>query len=83
MAEVVVLESETDAGILAAASIRRLISQKPDAVLGLATGSTPMSLYRALAESLRADPLDVSQVRGFALDEYVGLPATTPRATAP
>jgi len=80
LAEVVVLESETDAGVLAAASIRRLISQKPDAVLGLATGSTPMSTYRALAESLRADPLDVSQVRGFALDEYVGLPAGHPES---
>ncbi|MCU1445324.1 glucosamine-6-phosphate deaminase [Cryobacterium sp.] len=80
MAEVVVLDTETEAGILAAASIRRLISQKPDAVLGLATGSTPMSLYSALAESLRADPLDVSRVRGFALDEYVGLPAGHPES---
>jgi glucosamine-6-phosphate deaminase len=80
LAEVVVLESETDAGVLAAASIRRLISQKPDAVLGLATGSTPMSLYTALAESLRRDPLDVSRVRGFALDEYVGLPDGHPES---
>ncbi|TFD94806.1 glucosamine-6-phosphate deaminase [Cryobacterium lactosi] len=80
MAEVVVLESETDAGVLAAASIRRLISQKPEAVLGLATGSTPMPLYRALAESFRTDPLDVSAVRGFALDEYVGLPSGHPES---
>lgn len=80
MAEVVVLASETDAGVLAAASIRTLISRKPDAVLGLATGSTPLSLYRALAESLRSDPLDVSGVRGFALDEYVGLPAGHPES---
>lgn len=80
MAEVVVLESETHAGIIAAASIRALISQKPNAVLGLATGSTPIPLYLALAESLRQDPLDVSQVRGFALDEYVGLPSGHPES---
>ena len=80
MAEVVVLESETNAGIIAAASIRALISQKADAVLGLATGSTPMSLYSALADSLRQDPLDVSRVRGFALDEYVGLPSGHPES---
>jgi glucosamine-6-phosphate deaminase len=80
VAEVVVLDTETDAGILAATSIRALISTKPDAVLGLATGSTPVSLYRALAESLRADPVDVARVRGFALDEYVGLPSGHPES---
>jgi glucosamine-6-phosphate deaminase len=80
LAEVIVVDSETHAGILAAASIHNLISTKPDAVLGLATGSTPLSLYSALAESLRRDPLDVSRVRGFALDEYVGLPTGHPES---
>jgi glucosamine-6-phosphate deaminase len=80
LAEVIVVDSETHAGILAAASIRGLISTKPDAVLGLATGSTPLSLYSALADALRRDPLDVSRVRGFALDEYVGLPAGHPES---
>ena len=80
MAEVVVVPTETEAGRIAAASIRALISQKPDAVLGLATGSTPVSLYRALAESLARDPLDVSRLRGFALDEYVGLPSGHPES---
>ncbi len=80
MAEVVILENETAAGILAAAAIRDLIDRRPDAVLGLATGSTPLSVYSALAESLRLDPLDVSRVRGFALDEYVGLPEGHPES---
>ncbi|MFT2815341.1 glucosamine-6-phosphate deaminase [Leifsonia sp. A12D58] len=80
MAEVVVVENELAAGALIAASIRDLIAQKPDAVLGLATGSTPLSVYRALAASLVSDPLDVSRVRGFALDEYVGLPAGHPES---
>ena len=75
MAEIVVVDSKQAAGELVASKIRRLIEAKADTVLGLATGSTPLSVYAALAESLRANPLDVSRVRGFALDEYVGMPA--------
>ncbi|TFC26518.1 glucosamine-6-phosphate deaminase [Cryobacterium sp. TMT2-18-3] len=80
MAEVVFVDSEAAAGTLAAASIRALITRKPDAVLGLATGSTPLSVYAALAASLAENPMDVSRVRGFALDEYVGLPADHPES---
>ena len=74
------MDSEAAAGTLVAASIRSLIEIKPDAVLGLATGSTPLSVYTALAQSLAEDPIDVSRVRGFALDEYVGLPAGHPES---
>ena len=49
-------------------------------MLGLATGSTPLSVYAALAASLAENPMDVSRVRGFALDEYVGLPADHPES---
>ena len=80
MAEVVVVDSEAAAGILAAASIRALIEKNPETVLGLATGSTPLSVYAALAASFAADPIDVSRVRGFALDEYVGLPSGHPES---
>ena len=54
------MDSEAAAGTLVAASIRSLIEIKPDAVLGLATGSTPLSVYTALAQSLAEDPIDVS-----------------------
>lgn len=80
MAEVVVVESAASAGELVAASLRTLIEAKPDAVLGLATGSTPLPVYSALAASVRRKPLDVTLVRGFALDEYVGLPAGHPES---
>jgi glucosamine-6-phosphate deaminase len=80
LAEVVVVENESAAGILIANSIRDLMSSKPDAVLGLATGSTPLPIYKALAQSLADNPIDVSRVRGFALDEYVGLPAGHPES---
>jgi glucosamine-6-phosphate deaminase len=78
--EVVVVANKEAAGELIAGAMRSLIEVKPDAVLGLATGSTPVPIYRALARSLAADPLDVSRVRGFALDEYVGLPAGHPES---
>jgi glucosamine-6-phosphate deaminase len=80
MAEVVFVESEAAAGTLVTESIRSLILRKADAVLGLATGSTPLSVYAALAESFTSDPIDVSRVRGFALDEYVGLPPDHPES---
>lgn len=76
MAEVVILPSAAEAGELAASGIAALTARKPDAVLGLATGSTPLSTWRALA----ARGLDLSRVRGFALDEYVGLPAGHPES---
>lgn len=71
MAEIVILESAAKAGALVADEIARLIAQRPDTVLGLATGSTPVPVYQALRTSLAG--VDVSQVRGFALDEYVGI----------
>jgi glucosamine-6-phosphate deaminase len=72
MAEVVIVRDRAAAGALVADSIAALIRSRPDAVLGLATGSTPLPVYEALRERLAG--VDLSQVRGFALDEYVGLP---------
>ena len=76
MAEVVIVDSADAAGEVAADLIQKLVVAKPEAVLGLATGSTPLSTWRALA----ARRLDLSRVRGFALDEYVGLPAGHPES---
>ena len=47
----------------------------PDSVLGLATGSTPVGLYRCLVERFKAGELDFSGVKSVNLDEYLGLPA--------
>ena len=46
---------------------------KPDAVLGLATGSSPLGIYRQLIEWYHKGDIDFSQVRTVNLDEYVGL----------
>lgn len=78
MAEVVIVPDRAAAGELVAAEIVRVLSRHPEAVLGLATGSTPLPVYDALRE--RVGDLDLSLVRGFALDEYVGLPAGHPES---
>ncbi|MES2572819.1 MAG: glucosamine-6-phosphate deaminase, partial [Verrucomicrobiota bacterium] len=51
---------------------------KPASVLGLATGSTPVGLYRELIALYRDGLLDFSHASSFNLDEYVGLPAGHP-----
>lgn len=80
MAEVAIVADADEAGELVAESIVSLLRSKPDLVLGLATGSTPLSSYRALAHRIRHERIDVRGVRGFALDEYVGLPAGHPQS---
>jgi glucosamine-6-phosphate deaminase len=76
MAEVVIVRDPAEGGELGAELIARLVARKPDAVLGLATGSTPLPVWEALA----ARSLDLGRVRGFALDEYIGLPAGHPES---
>jgi glucosamine-6-phosphate deaminase len=78
MAEVIIVASPEDAGALVADEIARLIRGRADTVLGLATGSTPLPVYEALRPRLGG--VDVSQVRGFALDEYVGLDPAHPQS---
>jgi glucosamine-6-phosphate deaminase len=53
---------------------------KPNLVLGLATGSTPIGLYQELIQRCREDGLDFSKVTTFNLDEYVGLPPDHPQS---
>ncbi len=60
----------------AAAVIADVLNAKPNAVLGLATGSSPLGLYRELIRMHRDEGLNFSQVTTFNLDEYVGLPGT-------
>jgi glucosamine-6-phosphate deaminase len=64
----------------AARIVAELIRRKPTAVLGLATGSTPVGLYHALVRIARDEQLDVSRITTFNLDEYEGLAATHPQS---
>ena len=80
MAEIIIVNNEAEAGELYGRCVADLIKTKPNAVLGLATGSSPLAAYRALAAIVKKESVDVSQVRGFALDEYIGLPLTHPES---
>lgn len=63
-----------DLSRVAANLIGAQIIQKPDSVLGLATGSSPIGTYRRLVEGYNNGDLDFSQIRTVNLDEYRGLP---------
>jgi glucosamine-6-phosphate deaminase len=68
--EIIIQPDAEAATAVATRIVAHLLREKPNAVLGLATGSTPLLLYRALARL----KLDWGKVTTFNLDEYVGLP---------
>ncbi len=69
-------ETAEEAGKKAAEVIASLVKEKPDCVLGLATGSSPIGMYTALAEKCKAGEISFKRVKSANLDEYVGLPKT-------
>ncbi len=76
--EVIISADPESASSRAAKHIARLVRTKPEAVLGLATGSTPLLLYKELIRMHRNEGLDFSRVRTFNLDEYLGLAPSHP-----
>ncbi|MGV8911922.1 MAG: glucosamine-6-phosphate deaminase [Rhodoglobus sp.] len=70
----VIITTEETIGQLVADQIVALLAEHPDSVLGLATGSSPLRVYDALAERASRGDVSFAQARGFTLDEYVGLP---------
>lgn len=71
--EIIIKENGQVASKAAARVVARLVREKPNAVIGLATGSTPLMLYKELIRLHQEDGLDFSEVTTFNLDEYVGL----------
>lgn len=80
--ELVILDNAQTIAQRAADVIEDLIARKPDAVLGTATGSSPLPLYDELVRRYEAGRISFAKVRGFMLDEYVGLPAGHPERYA-
>jgi glucosamine-6-phosphate deaminase len=76
--EIVIQPTPAAAAAVAARVIEDLLRRKPKAVLGLATGGTPVGLYNELIRLHREAGLDFSQVTTFNLDEYVGIPVDHP-----
>ena len=76
----IVAKDPAEAGRLAADIFQELVNAKPDCVLGLATGSTPLPLYRELIAREQAGKINFSQVRSANLDEYKGLSGDHPQS---
>lgn len=73
-------ENYQDMSRKAANIISAQVIMKPDCVLGLATGSTPIGIYRQLVEWYEKGDLDFSKVSTVNLDEYRGLKRTDPQS---
>lgn len=83
MAEVIIckgVDAGEQAASIASSVFLELFKRKSTAVVGLATGSTPLKVYEHLAQSVRSEGMDISHVQGFALDEYVGLEKSHPES---
>ena len=76
--EIIIQSDSGAASSLAARVVARLIREKRDCVLGLATGNTPVKLYQQLIEMHREGGVDFGRVTTFNLDEYVSLAADHP-----
>ncbi|MEZ0578322.1 glucosamine-6-phosphate deaminase [Nocardioides sp. MH1] len=79
--EVVPLDTAAEVATLAADTIEAVVAARPSAVLGLATGSTPLLTYAELVRRHEhGSAPSYAQVRCFNLDEYVGLPPGHPQS---
>ena len=73
---VVVTENYEEMSVAAANVIAEQLKAKPDSVLGLATGTTPIGLYAELVRACDAGEISFANAQSFNLDEYRGLPGT-------
>ncbi len=73
--KVIVTKNYEEMSEKAAQLVIKEMKKKPDIVLGLATGSTPLGLYKKLIEAYKKGKIDFSEVITFNLDEYYGLAA--------
>lgn len=76
--DVLIVKDDATIGKLAADEYQRVLTAKPDAVIGLATGSSPLSTYAELIRRYQADTLSFAAATAFMLDEYVGIDPAHP-----
>ena len=75
MIKIITKKDKEEVGLAAAEIIKNVISNKPNAVLGLATGSSPITTYQALIDMNKKGEISFKNVKTVNLDEYVGLSA--------
>ena len=77
---VIVCDNYEELSLRAATLVSSQIILKPDSVLGLATGSTPIGLYNNLVKMYEAGELDFSEITTFNLDEYYHIKKSNPQS---
>lgn len=71
--KVIIKNNYDEASLEAFKVMKEVVTSKPNAVLGLATGSTPLGLYKNMIEDHKANGTSYKEVTTFNLDEYVGI----------
>ena len=71
--KVIVVSTYEEMSRVAAETVAEVVRNTPNPTLGLATGSTPIGMYRILAEYFRNKQLSFADATSVNLDEYVGL----------
>ena len=78
--KVIVAKDANDAAVKAADIMEEIVRKEPECSIGLATGSSPVGMYKELAKRCAEDGLDFSGIHSVNLDEYVGLEGTHPQS---
>lgn len=76
--EIIIEKTLEELATIAADAISEVYAENPAAVLGVATGSSPLPIYQELSRRVKAGSLSLAKAKAFQLDEYVGLPADHP-----
>ena len=74
--KVIIAKDYEDGARKAADIIEKIVRENPECTLGLATGSSPVGMYKELARRCKEEGLDFSKIHSVNLDEYVGLDGT-------
>lgn len=77
---IIITEDYNEMSTVGANIIANKIKEKPHSVLGLATGSSPIGLYKELIQYFKKGQLDFNEVTTFNLDEYIGLDTNHPQS---
>ncbi|MCH8531631.1 MAG: glucosamine-6-phosphate deaminase [Saccharospirillum sp.] len=78
--QIIILENADQVAQYGAQQFVDLLNRQPDAVLGLATGSTPVALYQNLIQRYQAGEISFERASSFNLDEYLGLAGDHPQS---
>ena len=78
--EIIILKNAENVAAMGGELVAELLRVSPAAVLGLATGETPLALYRTLVAKHRAGEVSFRDTTSFNLDEYLGITADNPQS---